>query len=389
MADGWVASGRWTETAENLRRAYYNLTGDMLVAAGMIAYLGAFTSDFRDQIMESFLAVCKTENIAHSPRFSLNVVLGEPVKVREWLIAGLPNDGFSIDNGIMVANARRWPLMIDPQNQANKWIKNLERSANLQVIKLSDGGEYIRVLENAIQFGLPVLLENVAEELDPSLEPLLLKQLFKSGGVNCIRLGDATIEYSEDFRFYITTKLRNPHYLPEVAVKVTLLNFMITIVGLSDQMLGVVVAAERPDLEEQRNELVVQGAANSKKLKEIEDRILEVLSSGEGNILEDETAIQIITEAKVLGNDIAEKQKLAEVTERNIDEARSFYKPCGEYTAVLFFCIKDLANIDPMYQVCLHGPRALSPRGSLTVCRGSAVLPAVVHQPLPRVCGSR
>ncbi len=57
-------------------------------------------------------------------------------------------------------------------------------------------------------------------------------------GVDCIRLGDATIEYSDQFRFYITTKLRNPHYLPEVSVKVTLLNFMITPAGLSDQMLG-------------------------------------------------------------------------------------------------------------------------------------------------------
>lgn len=74
----------------------------------------------------------------------------------------------------------------------------------------------------------------------------------------------------------MTTKMRNPHYLPEVAVKVTLLNFMITIAGLSDQMLGVVVATERPDLEEQKAELVIQGAENTKNLKEIEDKILEV-----------------------------------------------------------------------------------------------------------------
>lgn len=80
--------------------------------------------------------------------------------------------------------------------------------------------------------------------------------------------------------------MRNPHYLPEIAVKVTLLNFMITQAGLSDQLLGVVVSNERPDLEEQRNELVVQSAVNARKLKEIEDKILQVLSSSEGNILE-------------------------------------------------------------------------------------------------------
>lgn len=66
------------------------------------------------------------------------------------------------------------------------------------------------------------------------------------------------------FRFYITTKLRNPHYLPEVAVKVTLMNFMITPTGLEDQLLGIVVAKERPDLEAEKNQLIVQGAANKK-----------------------------------------------------------------------------------------------------------------------------
>ena len=103
----------------------------------------------------------------------------------------------------------------------------------------------MRTLENCIQFGTPILLENVGEELDPTLEPLLLKQTFKQGGVWCIKLGDNTIEYSSDFRFYVTTKLRNPHYLPELQVKVALLNFMITPEGLEDQLLGIVVAKER------------------------------------------------------------------------------------------------------------------------------------------------
>ena len=61
----------------------------------------------------------------------------------------------------------------------------------------------------------------------------------------CLRLGENTIEYNEEFRLYITTKLRNPHYLPEVSTKVSLLNFMITPQGLEDQLLGIVVAKER------------------------------------------------------------------------------------------------------------------------------------------------
>lgn len=105
-------------------------------------------------------------------------------------------------------------------------------------------------------------------------------------------------------------------------LQVSLLNFMITSQGLADQLLAVVVAQERPDLEEQHNLLVVQSAENNRKLKEIEDKILEVLSNSQGNILEDEKAINIITEAKATANDIAEKQALAAVTAADIGAAR-------------------------------------------------------------------
>ena len=68
----------------------------------------------------------------------------------------------------------------------------------------------------------------------------------------------------------------------------------------------------RPELEEERNTLIVQSAANKKQLKEIEDKILETLSSSEGNILEDESAIQILDSSKVLSNEISKKQKVRE-----------------------------------------------------------------------------
>ncbi len=73
-----------------------------------------------------------------------------------------------------------------------------------------------------------VLLENIGETLDAALEPLLLKQTFKQGGSEVIKIGDNIIPYHPDFRFYMTTKLRNPHYAPEVSVKVSLLNFFVT-----------------------------------------------------------------------------------------------------------------------------------------------------------------
>uniref|UniRef100_A0A8B9ZF17 Dynein axonemal heavy chain 7 n=1 Tax=Anas platyrhynchos TaxID=8839 RepID=A0A8B9ZF17_ANAPL len=343
---------RWTEAARLLRIRYIDLTGDVLLSSGTVAYLGAFTVDYRLQCQKQWQVLCNEKNIPCSSDFTLSNTLGDPVKIRAWQIAGLPIDSFSIDNGIIVSNSRRWALMIDPQRQANKWVKNMEKTNKLSVIKLSDT-HYVRTLENAIQLGTPVLLENIGEELDAFIEPILLKLTFKQQGVEYMKLGENIIEYSKDFRFYITTRLRNPHYLPEVAVKVCLLNFMITPLGLQDQLLGIVAAKEKPELEEKKNELIVESAANKKQLKEIEDKILEVLSKSEGNILEDETAINILSSSKDLSEEISEKQKIASATEMQIDSTRVGYKPVAVHSAVVFFCISDLANIEPMYQYSL------------------------------------
>ncbi|XP_075305326.1 dynein axonemal heavy chain 3 [Odontesthes bonariensis] len=343
---------RWIEAARQLGVRYINLTGDILLSSGIVSYLGAFTVDYRKNCQEQWHILCQEKKIPCSEEFTLSNTLGNQVAIRAWQIAGLPVDSFSTDNGIIVFNSRRWPLMIDPQGQANKWIKNMEKANKLAVIKQSDGN-YVRILENCIQFGTPVLMEQVGEELDPVLEPVLLKQTFKQQGVEYMKIGENIVEYSKDFLFYMTTGLRNPHYLPEVAVKVCLLNFMITPQGLQDQLLGLVAAKEKPELEEKKNQLILESAANSKQLKEIEDQILEVLSSSEGNILEDETAIKILSSSKILSEEISKKQKIATVTEKEIDDTRMGYRPVAEHSSILFFCISEMANIEPMYQYSL------------------------------------
>jgi len=224
---------RWKAESEKLEIVYENLTGDVLISSGMIAYLGAFTSTFRGDLAEEWVRMCEEKSIPNSGQFSLERVLGNAVMIRNWGLFGLPNDAFSVENAIINDKTRRWPLFIDPQGQANKWIKNMEKEKQVRVMKFSDGN-YLKLLEASIRMGTPVLMENVGEELDPAIEPLLQKQIVVKGLSMTLKIGDSIIEYDKDFKFYITTKLRNPHYLPEVSTKVTLINFMITFEGLSD-----------------------------------------------------------------------------------------------------------------------------------------------------------
>lgn len=66
---------------------------------------------------------------------------------------------------------------------------------------------------------------------------------------------------------------------------------------------------------------------------------MEVLSTTEGNILEDEAAVNVLSSSKKLVSDVQEKQSMAEETEKSIDKARLLYKPIANYSVVLFFTI--------------------------------------------------
>uniref|UniRef100_A0A8C9DGR4 Dynein axonemal heavy chain 1 n=1 Tax=Prolemur simus TaxID=1328070 RepID=A0A8C9DGR4_PROSS len=344
---------RWQETVENLEYMLNNISGDMLVAAGFVAYLGPFTGQYRTVLYDSWVKQLITHDVPHTSEPTLIGTLGNPVKIRSWQIAGLPNDTLSVENGVINQFSQRWTHFIDPQGQANKWIKNMEKDSGLDVFKLSDR-DFLRSMENAIRFGKPCLLENVGEELDPALEPVLLKQTYKQQGNTVLKLGDTVIPYHEDFRMYITTKLPNPHYTPEISTKLTLINFTLSPSGLEDQLLGQVVAEERPDLEEAKNQLIISNAKMRQELKDIEDQILYRLSSSEGNPVDDMELIKVLEASKMKAGEIQAKVRIAEQTEKDIDLTRMEYIPVAVRTQILFFCVSDLANVDPMYQYSLE-----------------------------------
>ena len=344
---------RWTLSAERLGVDMTNLMGNIILAAGCIAYLGPFTADFRVAITEQWVEFCNNEHIPVDPGFSLQNILAEPVVVREWIIMGLPADDFSTENGLFATLGRRWPLMIDPQGQANRWIKNLNKEHNLQIIKLSQK-DFLRTLENAIRYGAAVLLENVGEVLDPSLEPVLLKQVFKRGGQMLLHLGDSDVPYSDDFKFMITTKLANPHYMPEVCIKVTIINFTVTLKGLEDQLLVDVIRNERMDLEQKKDELVVSIAGFQKELKMIEDKILYMLANSQGNILDDAELISVLGQSKVTSTTINKAMADAERTTKDINTTREGYRVVATRGSIVYFVIAGISLVDPMYQYSLQ-----------------------------------
>lgn len=218
----------------------------------------------------------------------------------------------------------------------------------------------MQTIERAIGNGHPVLIENVGEIFDMSLQSLLERNIVRckaAGNVSAssvIHLSGGTIEYNDRFRLYMTTVLSSPNFMPEIVSKVTFLNFTMNDRGLECQMLATIIAEERVDLQDKKEKLIVETAKNRDLLYKLESNIFDVLSASEGNILEDENAINILSTSKTMSEDIQSKQMTNATSEAEIDAERHRYMPLAEYSALLYFCLVRLADINAMYQFSLQ-----------------------------------
>jgi len=255
-----------------------------------------------------------------------------------------------VQNGVITMVAPKFPLCIDPQQQANNWIKNM--FDNLTVKSLNDS-DFMKHLELAIQFGKPFLFENIDTELDPMLDPVLEKNVVREGGGLVIQLGDKKVTWDENFRLFFTSKLANPAYTPEVMGKVSLINYGVTLDGLANQLLNVVVKHERPDLEEQFKVLVQDMSENSQLIVKLEDSLLKELSDSTGDILENEELIATLDETKTKAVEIQGKLEEAQFTKTEIDKARNVYKPAAARGSILYFAASGLSMVNSMYEISL------------------------------------
>lgn len=143
---------RWLTAAANLQKSYDTLPGDILISCGMIAYLGPFTAVYRVENLEKWKVYVKNLRIPCSEGYDFVEVLGSEIKINSWNISGLPRDSFSTENAIIMDNSKRWSLFVDPQSQANKWIRNMEKQNELEIVKLTDS-DYMNIIERALEYG--------------------------------------------------------------------------------------------------------------------------------------------------------------------------------------------------------------------------------------------
>jgi dynein heavy chain len=329
----------WDISLKQNKADKLNLVGDVIISSGVIAYLGVFSFQYRDTAIAGWTTMLKEFQIKGTENFSLRDVIKSEVKIQQWFIEELPQEAFAVENAIIMDNSDRWPLMIDPQMQGNNWIKNMNKEL-IRSIKPTQGSKtQTRTIRACIELGYPLILEDANETFDPMLEPLLGKQIEKKGKNMFIKIGDDNIEYDPAFQFYVTTKLSRPHFAPEVCVKVTMLNFMVTYKGLEDQMLNIVVTHEDPNNMKKRNEAIIRRAANEKKKGELEDKILNQIATSETDILEDDVLLETLDESKAQCKQIDQQLEESQVIMRNIETIMDQFRPVALRVSRLFFVL--------------------------------------------------
>ncbi|XP_028983813.1 dynein axonemal heavy chain 11 isoform X2 [Betta splendens] len=343
---------RWSKAVAQYEKQQKTLCGDVLLASAFVSYLGYFTRQYRMELFNnSWIPFLRSQRVSVPLTDGLDPILmiTDDATVAAWHNQGLPNDRMSTENAAILTTSERWPLMIDPQQQGIKWIRN-QLGSELKVVQLGQKG-YLDTIEKALSCGETVLIENLQENIDPVLEPLLGRCTIKKG--RYIRIGSKECEYNSNFKLIIHTKLANPHFPPELQAQTTLINFTVTPGGLEEQLLGQVVSQERPDLEALKMELTTQQNIFKIELKNLEDDLLSCLSAARGNFLGDISLVEHLENTKTTATHIEYKVVEARENETKINEARELYRPAAERASLLFFIIYDLSKINPLYQFSL------------------------------------
>merc|ERR1711871_173533 len=385
---GGLASenARWSKDIDSFQEQGTTLVGDCMLASAFVSYIGAFDAPNRfDLWRDIWLPDLSSRDIPVSDGIDPLGVLATDSAVAGWNNEGLPADRVSIENGAIITSCARWPLIIDPQLQGIKWLRNPEEARmerinaapeksseeediidfgapveeeqvavrkSLIVTQFNFKGWLTRVID-AVQNGDTVIIENCPEEIDTVLDPVLGRMVYKKGRSSFIRLGGEEVPYDPQFKLYLQTKLANPHYKPEVAAQCTLVNFIVTEKGLEDQLLAKVVGTEQPDLQQQSADLLASFNRYKIQLLELEDNLLEALANAPDDILSDVPLIEGLEKTKKTALEINEAVEKGKETEIVIAEARDQYRPIAAEASMLYFILITLNKMDHMYQYSL------------------------------------
>ncbi|XP_052864637.1 dynein axonemal heavy chain 2-like [Anopheles cruzii] len=350
---------RWQATKDGLEAAHGRLIGDTLLAAGCLTYFGPLDAGTRLALLEQWTIDLQTiETIAFTSQFALTTFFyGEPDVLVRWHQNGLPPDDLSAENAtILLNNCSRVPLVVDPQEEAQRWlIAELEGSP----VKLVDFDDEIceRTVVETFHEHTALVVENVNRGNVGDLGQLFTLQ--QSSSESCPKCRPTRSE-SDTKGHLMYLIAREPLPVMESMMKnLNQLSFVLGPEGLETKMLALLVQHENPSLEERKETLQGSILADQRTLAELEAQILRILTESRVPLLEDEELYAVLQSSRETFQSVSVALQQSELACQEIEASREVYRSCAARAGLLFLVLGDLQQFNPLYRYSLEWYRTL------------------------------
>lgn len=343
---------RWESGSRTFDTEMSTIVGDVLLSAAFLAYGGFFDQHYREVMWQEWSSHLAEANVKFKAELSLPDYLSTADDRLSWQSKGLPSDNLCTENAIMIKRFSRYPLIIDPTGQATNFLLNEYKDRKITVTSFLDEA-FLKVLESALRFGNTLLIQDV-EHLDPILNPVLNKEIRRTGGRVLIRLGSQDIDFSPSFTMFLSTRDPSVEFSPDICSRVTFVNFTMTRSSLQSQSLDQVLKVERPDTERKRTDLMKMQGEFRLRLRTLEKLLLQALNESTGNILDDDKVIDTLETLKREAAEITRKVEETDLVMKEVEQVTTEYLPLAQACSAIFFILEQLNLVNHFYQFSLH-----------------------------------
>ncbi|XP_077125303.1 cytoplasmic dynein 1 heavy chain 1 isoform X2 [Ranitomeya variabilis] len=343
---------RWEKTSETFKNQMSTIAGDCLLSAAFIAYAGYFDQQMRQNLFTTWSHHLQQANVQFRTDIARTEYLSNADERLRWQASSLPADDLCTENAIMLKRFNRYPLIIDPSGQATEFIMNEYKDRKITRTSFLDDA-FRKNLESALRFGNPLLVQDV-ESYDPILNPVLNREVRRTGGRVLITLGDQDIDLSPSFVIFLSTRDPTVEFPPDICSRVTFVNFTVTRSSLQSQCLNEVLKAERPDVDEKRSDLLKLQGEFQLRLRQLEKSLLQALNEVKGRILDDDTIITTLENLKKEAAEVTRKVEETDIVMQEVETVSQQYLPLSTACSSIYFTMESLKQIHFLYQYSLQ-----------------------------------
>uniref|UniRef100_A0A0L8I729 Dynein heavy chain, cytosolic n=1 Tax=Octopus bimaculoides TaxID=37653 RepID=A0A0L8I729_OCTBM len=343
---------RWEAGSETFRNQMATIIGDVLLSSAFMSYAGYFDQQMRQNLFTAWSNHLQQANIQFRTDIARTEYLSNADERLRWQANNLPADDLCTENAIMLKRFNRYPLIIDPSGQATEFLMNEYKERKITKTSFLDDA-FRKNLESALRFGNPLLVQDV-ESYDPILNPVLNRELRRTGGRVLITLGDQDIDLSPAFTIFLSTRDPNVEFPPDICSRVTFVNFTVTRGSLQSQCLNQVLKAERPDVDEKRSDLLKLQGEFQLRLRQLEKSLLQALNDTKGKILDDDSIISHLETLKTEAAEVARKVEETDHVMAEVETVSQQYIPLAQSCSSIYFTLEALQQVHFLYQYSLQ-----------------------------------